>query len=85
MNREQIQTLIIEAIQEIAPEIEREAIDPLEDIREECDMDSMDFLTFLTLLKNRSGVSIPERDYPLVDTFDKLQRYLDAKLAQNGG
>jgi acyl carrier protein len=75
-----IQQMILEAIQEVAPEIEQDDIDMDEDIREECDLDSMDFLNYLIALKKSTGVSIAESDYTQVNTFNKMISYLSKKL-----
>ena len=75
------QQIILEAIQEVAPEIEQDDIDMDEDIREECDLDSMDFLNYLIALKKSTGVSIAEGDYTQVNTFNKMLSYLSDKLA----
>lgn len=79
--QQNIQKLILEAIQEVAPEIEQDDIDMDEDIREECDLDSMDFLNYLIALKKSTGVSIAEGDYTQVNTFNKMLTYLTEKLA----
>jgi len=79
MNPETIRTLIIEAIQTVAPEMEASDINPDEDLREACDIDSMDFLNFIIALKNSSGISTPEIDYPQVNTFNKMVEYLSHK------
>jgi acyl carrier protein len=73
------QQIILSAIQEVAPEIEQEDIDMDEDIREECDLDSMDFINYLIALKKSTGVSITEGDYPQVNTFNKMLTYLTEK------
>ena len=46
MNSDHIRKLVIEAIQDVAPEIEESDINPDEDMREECDIDSIDFFEF---------------------------------------
>lgn len=79
--QQNIQQRIIEAIQEVAPEIEQDDIDMDEDIREECDLDSMDFLNYLIALKKSTGVSIAEGDYTQVNTFNKMLAYLSEKLS----
>ena len=79
--QQNIQKMILEAIQEVAPEIEQDDIDMDEDIREECDLDSMDFLNYLISLKKSTGVSIAEGDYTQVNTFNKMLTYLTEKLA----
>lgn len=85
MNKETIQQnirqRILDAIQYVAPEIEENDIDMDEDIREECDLDSIDFLNYLIALQKSTGVSIAEGDYTQVDTFNKMLRYLTEKLS----
>lgn len=76
-----IQQRIVEAIQYVAPEIELENIDINEDIREECDLDSIDFLNYLIALKKSTGVSIAESDYSQVKTFNNMLTYLTEKLS----
>jgi acyl carrier protein len=78
--QQKIKQNILEAIQEVAPEIEQDDIDMDEDIREECDLDSMDFLNYLIALKKSTGVSIAESDYTQVNTFNKMLSYLTEKL-----
>lgn len=80
MNTENIKQLIIEAIQEVAPEMEQDDIDMDEDLREECDLDSMDFLNFLMALKQSTGINIVETDYSQVSTFNEMLSYLSKNL-----
>lgn len=77
MNSSDIRDLIADALKHIAPEIEIDEIDQDEDLREECDLDSMDFLNLLTALKQSTGVSIPEGDYPKVRSYNQLHNYLE--------
>jgi acyl carrier protein len=79
MNTTEIQRLIIEAIQEVAPEIELNEIDFDEDIREECDLDSMDFINYLAALQKSSGIKITEGDYPKFHSFNSALAFLKAK------
>jgi acyl carrier protein len=78
--QQKFQQIILTAIQEVAPEIEQDDIDMDEDIREECDLDSMDFINYLIALKKSTGVSIVEGDYTQVNTFNKMLTYLTKKL-----
>jgi len=79
MNTEKLEQLIIESIQEIAPEIELNDIDFDEDIREECDLDSMDFINYLEALKKASGINIAEADYAQLYTFNHTLAFLQAQ------
>ena len=76
MNRREIEQLIIDAICEVAPDVSPEDVEAEEDIRESCDLDSMDFLNCLEALKQSTGVSIPETDYQQIATFNALADYL---------
>jgi acyl carrier protein len=50
------------------------------DLREVLDIDSMDFLNFITAVHHRTGIDIPEIDYPKLVTLKGMFAYLDAKL-----
>lgn len=58
--QQNLEKVILDAIQDVAPEIEQDDIEMDEDIREECDLDSMDFLNYLIAVKKSTGVSISE-------------------------
>ncbi|MGR5067469.1 MULTISPECIES: acyl carrier protein [Vibrio] len=80
MNNDTITASIAQALSRIAPEIEIDDIDINEDLREECDLDSMDFLNLLTSIKQSTGVSIPESDYAKVRSYNQLQQYLQMHI-----
>ena len=79
-NQQNIKKIILDAIQDVAPEIEQDDIEIDEDIREECDLDSMDFINYLIAVKKSTGVSIAEGDYTQVNTFNKMLSYLTEKI-----
>ncbi len=64
----------------IAPEADFKALDSSADLRESLDIDSMDFLNFITALHRRLGIDIPEADYPKLFTLAGAMAYLRAKL-----
>ena len=67
---------ILECIAEIAPEASLDTLDGGADLREELDLDSMDFLNVLIAIKQATGVEVPERDYPQVRTLDAMVEYV---------
>ena len=79
MNTTEIECLIIEAIQEVAPEVEKHTIDFDEDIREECDLDSMDFINYLAALQKSTGIKIIEGDYPKFHSINSALAFLNDK------
>ena len=73
--------LIRDILAGIAPEAADAAIPGDADLRETLDLDSMDFMNFVIGLHERTGVDIPEADYPQLFTLDGAMAYLAAKGA----
>lgn len=82
MNRSELQQLIFQEIANIAPEIEPDMVDIDEDLREELDIDSMDFMILTVALGKRLGISIPDTDHHLLNSINNLLNYLDNKLQE---
>jgi acyl carrier protein len=78
MNDLEIRNVVKEELNNIAPEVDLAAIDPAADLREALDIDSMDFLNFVTAIHHRLGVDIPELDYSKLITLDGAVAYLAA-------
>jgi acyl carrier protein len=75
-----IDTAVAEELYRIAPDIDPGRIDREADLREECDIDSMDFLTLVTALGARFGIPLPEADYPRMRSFRDLAAYLRERI-----
>lgn len=60
----------------LAPEIEFDALDQAADLREQADLDSMDFLNLLTAIHQRLGLDIPDADAQQLATIDGAVAYL---------
>jgi len=80
MNDSEIRAVLCEELGNIAPEMDLQKLDPLADLREALDIDSMDFLNFVIAVHHRLGVEIPELDYPKLVTLGGAISYLEAKL-----
>jgi acyl carrier protein len=80
MTREEIKILVVSELSRIAPETDPSALSETADLREELDIDSMDFLNFITALHARLGTPIPEADYAKLFTIGGAITYLLAKL-----
>lgn len=76
MSPREIREVVLSILGRIAPEVDLQAIRPDADLREELDIDSMDFLRFVVKLEERLGVSVPEKDYPRVRTLEACVGYL---------
>lgn len=81
MNRDQIEALVVRELGARAPEADLASLPRDEDLREVLDLDSIDFLAFVTALSKATGVAVPERDYRRVATLAGCVSYLEEKLA----
>lgn len=77
MNTTDIRSVIAEALEEIAPGSDLDAIDPDEDFVYELDIDSMDFLNFVIAMNEKTGIEIPERDYSKLSSLNAAIAYLE--------
>jgi len=80
MNDLDIRKVVQEELNNIAPEVDLTTVNPAGDLRETLDIDSMDFLNFITAIHHRLGVEIPELDYPKLFTLDGAVAYIATKL-----
>ncbi len=76
MNEAEIKAVILELLGNIAPEADFSQLAGDADLREELDLDSMDFLNFIIALHERMGIDIPEADYPRLFTLEGAVSYL---------
>lgn len=82
MNRDEIRAGVIDALATVAPEADLGALRPNVNLREQLDIDSMDFLNFAIALHNAFKVDLPERDYPKLATLDGCVDYLSRAVAK---
>lgn len=61
---------------DIAPEADIEALALDAPLQETVDLDSVDFLNFVTAIYQATGIDIPERDYPQVATLQGCITYI---------
>jgi len=59
MDQQQIRSLVLEALKGIAPELEADQLRGDRPLRAEVNLDSMDWLRFISALHQRLGVNIP--------------------------
>jgi acyl carrier protein len=72
----QIESVVLAAIRKVAPEADPAALDRQADIRDELDIDSMDFLAYVTAIHRELGVDIAEHDYPKLVSIDGAVKHL---------
>ena len=81
MTTDDIRAAVLASLADVAPEADAAAIDPAVPLQEQLDLDSMDFLTLLSEVADRTGVEVPERDYAEVASLQGCVDYVAAALA----
>jgi acyl carrier protein len=76
MTEAEIRARVLAALTQVAPEVDPAEVQPQVGLREQLDIDSMDFLNFAIALHKQFQVDIPERDYPQLATVDGCVDYL---------
>lgn len=76
MTKDQIKAVVLRTLGSIAPEADSSQIKPGVALRDQLDIDSMDFLNFVIALHKELNVEIPEADYPELATLDGCVEYL---------
>lgn len=76
MDADEIRALVGKVLGRIAPEAELDTLESDVEFQEQLDLDSMDFLNFVTGLHEATGLEIPERDYAQLSSLDGCIRYL---------
>jgi acyl carrier protein len=81
LDRQTLTDTVITLLRAIAPEVESGTLSPAQPLRQQVDLDSMDWLNFLVSLHERFGVNIPEADYARLVSLNDVLDYLQARLA----
>ncbi len=82
MDPAEVRTTIAQVLATIAPEVDLETLDARAPLRDQVDLDSMDFLNLIVGLHERLQIDIPESDYARLVSLDDLVAYLAAKAAR---
>lgn len=80
MTREDIKDLILEIIKDIDEDADFDALQSDQPLRDQLDLDSMDFLDIVMELRKRHKLQIPEEDYPQLASLDSCVNYLEPML-----
>lgn len=80
MDRSNLRAAVIDTLRVIAPEMEGGELRDDRPLREQVDLDSMDWLNFIIGLHERLDVNIPEADYRQLASLNAVVDYLEARL-----
>jgi acyl carrier protein len=85
MTRAEVQDKVMEALATVAPEVGAASLKPDMPLRDQVDLDSMDFLRFVMELHRQLGVEVPESDYQKLATLTGVVDYVAAQLGMPAG
>lgn len=80
MTNEEVRQAVLDIITDIAPDEDVSDINDNKPLRDQIELDSMDFLDIVLELRKRYGVEVPEADYPQLNTLASCVTYLGPKL-----
>ena len=79
MNHTEARAIIAGALADVAPEIDLDEFDPDSSLRDGADLDSMDFLAYISAVSDAIDADIPEDDYAQLDTVNLAVAYVAAR------
>lgn len=80
MTDEEVKGLVLKALASVVPELDEATLSPDKNLRDQLDIDSMDFLNFVIALHEALKVDIPESDYAQFASVTGAVRYLGSKI-----
>ena len=80
MTRDEVVVAVKDIIQTVAPDEDVTGLDLNERLRDQIDLDSMDFLDIVMELRKLYGVQVPEEDYAELATLQGCVDYLHPSL-----
>jgi acyl carrier protein len=82
MDSEKVKQIVLDIISEIAPDEDLTDVQPDKRLRDQLDLDSMDFLDIVMELRKQHGIEVPEDDYTRLESLDSCAEYLLPKFPQ---
>ncbi|MCB9430179.1 MAG: acyl carrier protein [Actinobacteria bacterium] len=81
MNDTQARELVLTALADVAPEIDTGTFDPETSLRDGAELDSMDFLAYVSGVSEALALDVPEDDYDRLDTVNSAIAYVVEKAS----
>ncbi len=80
MTRGEVKKAVTDIIEEILPEGDCSGIDPEKKLRDQLELDSMDFLDIVMELRKKYKIEVPEADYGKLASLNSCIEYLEPKM-----
>ena len=84
MTKDETKQVVLEIIADIAPDEDTSNIKSDVRLRDQLQLDSMDFLDIVMELRKRHNIEVPEADYPQLASLDSCAEYLTPKFTALG-
>jgi acyl carrier protein len=84
MTKEECKKLVLNIIADIAPDEDLSNVKSDVKLREQLELDSMDFLDIVMELRKQHGIEVPEADYDHLASLDSCAEYLTPKFVAAG-
>ena len=82
MDSDKVKQIVLDIISEIAPDEDLSDVQPDKRLRDQLDLDSMDFLDIVMELRKQHGIEVPEDDYMRLESLDSCAEYLLPKFSE---
>lgn len=79
MTRDELRAALLGCLARIAPEVDVATLRPEVRLRDQIDLDSVDWLNFLMSVHTALGVDIPDADAARLTTLDQLIDYCESR------
>jgi acetyltransferase len=83
VDAEEIRSAVLATIESIAPDTDVQRIRPDRPLRQQIELDSMDWLNVIAGLHEKLSIEIPESDYARLTTLDSIVTYAAGRQAQH--
>lgn len=80
MTRDELRAALLDCLGRIAPEVDLAALRPEQRLRDQVDLDSVDWMNFLVAVHAALGIDIPDADAARLTILDQLIDYCTARL-----
>ncbi|HQU09217.1 MAG: acyl carrier protein [Verrucomicrobia bacterium 21-51-4] len=76
----EIRQIVLDIIATIAPDEDLSNVKPDVKLRDQLELDSMDFLDIVMELRKKYNIEVPEADYIQLESLDSCATYLQPKF-----
>jgi acyl carrier protein len=80
MTKDECKKVVLDIIADIAPDEDLSNLKPEVRLRDQLQLDSMDFLDIVMELRKRHSIEVPEADYIQLASLDSCANYLTPKF-----